>query len=727
MTKESEVETDDTNNSEPDNADNDEVAAEAPEENLPKEAPPPAAQPVEQSHSSPSTTNLTALVRSKTPDQVSGRFTLRLGEMLPHYSNDFCTAYDVTDITHKEDGKYYAIVLDKNIPARLGVIAALRKLTPQNVSYPINAEVTLISTLNEQRITMILAKPDGISLREYISTHGPCSEQFISQQIITPFNALLRNIHDFDITHGNINLDTVMIDEHQRITLAECVSQPCGYSQIFLYESLDRATLLPISKGEAEPWVDYFALGALCLSLIIGKEPIAPEEAESCLEARLSKGSFNALGGNYKIPAVMEDLLKGLINDKKGDCWNYRQLTEWIKGKRFNIIAPTSHIESSRPVFFNGKEFFNCRALVYELYKHWEMARRLVKDDTILKWVERGIKDNSKATRLQAILRTQSYNNKSTLPEDDLVAHTLLTLDPDGIFRFKDIATNIDGVGTLLAYGVAKTKKEYVQAFTKILKTDLCNVWSSGNRNDNKNKNQFNALWLLERAQQLLEENSIGFGLERCLYEMNPALPCQSNLLFGEYIASLPDLIYNLEEHAAKRTLVFVDRHIAAFITSRLEMKNRVSIAGLSKYPKLESHSELRTLSLLALAQRETKIKRLRNIATMLETRLIPVINLYSSKTIREEITSKLHSLAKTGDLVAILKLMTNTMYIKQDANGFKEASAEYLALEQKILQFENRRIIADSGKKLGLQFALMIAYLSCAIVVMVLLKKANY
>ncbi|MDP6885104.1 MAG: ABC transporter permease subunit, partial [Rhodospirillales bacterium] len=60
----------------------------------------------------------------------------------------------------------------------------------------------------------------------------------------------------------------------------------------------------------------------------------------------------------------------------------------------------------------------------------------------------------------------------------------------------------------------------------------------------------------------------IGYGIERCLYELNPGLPCQSPHLNHDYVTRIRDLLPALDETAnrvSEKTLP-IDRHIAAFI-----------------------------------------------------------------------------------------------------------------------------------------------------------------
>jgi hypothetical protein len=667
-----------------------------------------------------------SLLRSKTANQVANRFIVRTSSPLPDYNNEFCAAFTVDDNAAKEGEEYYALVYNKGVPIRMNAIATLTQRVFPNLQSPVAAEITTISEMGEQRIVAIFPKLQGISLRQFISANGPCSESFIIQYIITPLTALLRLMHDSNIPHGTINLDTVIIDAQGKIILTECVSQVCGYTQNFLYESLERVSVFPIGKGEGDNVIDYYALGALCLALTLGKEPVTDESTETFLESRLSRGSFNAITVGIKIPPIMEDLFKGLINDKKTECWNHTHIADWIKGKKYNIISPTSHIESSRAITFNDKEFFNCRALAYSLYISWDKAQKFLKEETLVKWIERNVQDTHKAEKLRDVLRIYSTNHgKTRMTDDDLVANSLLILDPDSVIRLKGRGTTIDGLIQIFTFGTATKKNEYIQYFLRILHLKLIDLWESGRRSDVRNKHHALALELIERAQGLMEETSMGFGIERCLYELNPTLACQSELLFGEYITTLHAMLQNLETHANDKKELFVDRHIIAFITNRLEMKSKVIIKGLSRFPQLENNADIQLLALLAISQKQTKIKQLKNLAEVMEKRLASVVNLYHSTKIREQYAESLRNVARSGDLVAMIKIVTNTSFIKKDEQGFQRAKAQYNQLDNRISQYNNKRVISNIGYRYGLQLALILAYMFCSIVVIALVVKA--
>src|SRR3546814_14696093 len=71
-----------------------------------------------------------------------------------------------------------------------------------------------------------------------------------------------------------------------------------------------------------------------------------------------------------------------------------------------------------------------------------------------------------------------------------------------------------------------------------------------------------------------LAKPRIGYGLERALYALNPAWPCQSPLLAADYVADLDELLPALERLAAqgKTERPPIDWHVGGFVAARMKM-----------------------------------------------------------------------------------------------------------------------------------------------------------
>jgi hypothetical protein len=62
---------------------------------------------------------------------------------------------------------------------------------------------------------------------------------------------------------------------------------------------------------------------------------------------------------------------------------------------------------------------------------------------------------------------------------------------------------------------------------------------------------------------------TIGWGLERTLYELNPGLACHSGLIGDVYASAVGEVLLALDRRAGDDVESLIDRHIAAFVAVR--------------------------------------------------------------------------------------------------------------------------------------------------------------
>src|SRR5690606_33117998 len=81
-----------------------------------------------------------------------------------------------------------------------------------------------------------------------------------------------------------------------------------------------------------------------------------------------------------------------------------------------------------------------------------------------------------------------------------------------------------------------------------------------------------------DRLRPYLRMSGLGFGIERILYDLNPDMPCLSPLFANTYVYTLQDLLKQLDALAPSRAKDEdpIDVHIAAFITSKVNMQHEL-------------------------------------------------------------------------------------------------------------------------------------------------------
>ena len=110
-----------------------------------------------------------------------------------------------------------------------------------------------------------------------------------------------------------------------------------------------------------------------------------------------------------------------------------------------------------------------------------------------------------------------------------MVARVCIALDPPAPLRYRGQFLMLDGFGGALAE--ASVKGDGVQALAQAITAQLPMFWVNMQA---ESKAEFVPLiQSFEMMRGFLEKPAPGFGIERVLYELNPAMPCVSARYFG--------------------------------------------------------------------------------------------------------------------------------------------------------------------------------------------------
>ena len=214
-----------------------------------------------------------------------------------------------------------------------------------------------------------------------------------------------------------------------------------------------------------------------------------------------------------------------------------------------------------------------------------------------------------------------------------------------------------------------------------------------------------------------------GFGFERCLYESNPTLPCQSEIITKDYVYQVEDLLPAIDA-ASNRSdpkTKPMDRHIAAFIAARFEEDIHPHLKALAA--PVEETATIGMLSLLAFLQWKLRITALYGLSSWVGGLLGPAINTYHSRTTRQDIEKEIPSLVRKGSLPELFYLIDNAENRKSDAEGFEEAAREYAEAEYEVREIEDTGSERQSkAEKKGKQTAAVISVVMSMIVASILL-----
>src|SRR6185295_18589185 len=74
-----------------------------------------------------------------------------------------------------------------------------------------------------------------------------------------------------------------------------------------------------------------------------------------------------------------------------------------------------------------------------------------------------------------------------------------------------------------------------------------------------------------DSCRAFVRNSNMGYGIEHCLYYLDPEIPCLSDRVHRYYARSPEDMLYAFEvlSKSPKRPELFIDRHIAGFLSAK--------------------------------------------------------------------------------------------------------------------------------------------------------------
>jgi serine/threonine protein kinase len=641
-------------------------------------------------------------------DGLYQRYMIDLGHPLPEFDHSLAKAYRATDQS-AASRSLYAMVLANHLPYRIKAIEDLQQMQHPNLTSLVASGVCHISILDEFRQVLFLERPIGPSLSEIRKTQPRLHEHLVIDHILQPLSKVLIALSEKEVVHSAIHPDRIYLKKE--LILGECVSAPGGYLQQYLYEPIERMMTDPTSKGTGNEKTDVYAVGILAYELFYGLQRFKTMPREEFISNALAIGTYNVLMQNLEISESFQDFFRGILNDDPEERWNLSQLSSWAGGKRYNMIAPTTPREAVRPIRFNQEDFFSRRALAYALHRQWRMAIKDLSSLKIDRWCEMSMHRPDLGEKISRILRLGREAGKES-QNNDAVTRLISILDPIGPIRTPSFSLLVEGIGLKLADLMHQDKAKETREVVDVILNDLPTYWSV-QAQEQPSPQVSRQVWLLQRARNFIKMKTLGFGIERALYDLNPSLPCQSELVRKYHITNLPDLMRTLDALASSLGghQSLVDRHLLGFIGSKLEMTRELKLEELSNIPELSSNPEPMALRLLAKAQQKSGKISLTGLTCWVGIRIESILNAVHNRIVRKQLLMQLKRIAVEGSINELMTILMNREMVIKDQQGFSLAISLFSINKKRIENLQEDSVIDVYSESLGGLISITLGY----------------
>ncbi|MEO0348021.1 MAG: hypothetical protein AAF153_01580, partial [Pseudomonadota bacterium] len=595
----------------------------------------------------------------------------------------FTNAYGVTSqfATNK---KYAAIVLNRGLPTRLKEIIALDKLSLPGVVMPESIEIVELTNTNTHELVMLSKVPKTITLAQYIEDYGAMNEDFIFTKILPQLFKSIKGLHANEIVHGSINPDNIYYDlENDTFSYNNNFGYPCGYFQKTIYEPFERMVAHPIGKEDPSISTDYYALGITILYCALGGKLLSDGLTdEEIIENRYLKSTEKFLLPFSSIPPRIKNLVKGLLCDKKSERWGAPKIAEWLRGSKMNHPIVSLYGSSSRPFKIKDISYPHTGYLSHHLFRDWGNAYNVLQEPMLLRWIEKILEDEVMAEKVNFQLRTYHYARGSvTMSENEFTTKCLMILDPIMPIRIKEFAVQVGSIPNFLVFAYHENNNSAKDALITIINSTIYS-FAVDHLDESRRLEMTPHIQMMDKCRRLHNREGLGFGLERCLYDLNPNLACQTPGLIDKYVTNALELLDALDAMSKEGKEIDLNSlHTCAFLASKVGMQQHLFHDPIEKFSQFYEHPNVKALIFFASAQDILHYEHVSNFVGYLAERTKEVINIFRCRSIKDDQFVKIARARNEDNIYSLMRIATDVNNILADNTGFQVAARRYYQL----------------------------------------------
>ena len=652
-------------------------------------------------------------IKGKGAVVIDGRLRIDFSAPLEELHAPNAQAFAATD-SDAPGQSFVALVCRPDLPQRHHVATGLEE---RHVDGLLKVQRTGVVEIDEgHRSFMILDRPLGGRVMDMTVRNRGIPEPVVTERLLPVMIAALDGLEHIGLTHRRIRPENIYyLDKGQQVfVLGEGFSEPPGYSQPTIYETVERSMAHAIGRGEGDNGPDLYAMGVSVALLLRGSDPTAGKTDRQIQELKMTQGSFVTLVGDLRMTGPTEKLLRGLLCDDVAERWSIEDTKGWAWGSARSLRHKPSAVRARRPLKIGGEDIFYDRMAAWKIASLGDTATEFVKQGGLVAWIRSSLGDEKRAAFVaDAIDQAQSDNIQAN---DLLVTRICGALDADGPVRYRGLAICNDGFGAATASALGTGDLKLQNTLAELFRSNYLAGWESSQKMTRENAGGNINYADLTRW---MENAAPGFGLERCLYELNQSTPCLSPMIITFGALNLGSVLQSINAAIveAGETVEIFDRHVAAFVAARSEDAAKL-VPALSVSVGDPAERSLTLLGLFGAMQESSGCGALINLAGRMESRLTPILDLYNSKARRKAMSEQAHLYAAVGDLVGMFGVVGDRKVRRQDQQESGKAAAEYAELGRELTALESgstriTRELRQSGYKMATIFGAVVLVFS--------------
>lgn len=650
---------------------------------------------------------------------LNGEIEILHNSSIEQYDNGPAKAYAARPANMANQGKYFALICPYGLiprgrygPSYANIInTSLVKLVASGkVFWPPESAERYCFVYEDNLGSPLLGVKEQVG-------HGMKADT-IMQAVIRPIVGVLHDLRDADVAHGCIRPSNIFDGgkkQPEKVILGDCLSIPPSYSQPVLYEPIERALCDPVGKGFLSIEDDIYAFGITVSILMRTNNPLRGVSDDDIIRLKIEKGSYSAITGSDRFTGPLLEFLRGTLCDDRKQRWTIDDITSWLDGQRLSPKQGAKKTKAARPIQFNGKRYFQPSQLALDLNQNQAEAIQLIEGGGLGQWIERSLEDGMAIGRLESAIESTLEYGRGSGYWERMIGRVKIALDPDFPITIKGMNLHPDGVPNALA-GAFYNNTD-LMPFMDIINQKAIVFWLNCQIEDRADYGSLVSRF--DSCRAFLRQKNIGYGIERCLYFLNPECPCLSEKLEGYYIRSPEDLMYAFEDMSRNsgRPDMFLDRHVVAFLSVK---ERQVVDSYLIELNSSEYFQRvLANIKCLASIQKRAKMEGFPGIANWISDILGPVYDRFHDKKLREKVQERIDKIKDSGDLMKIAAVLDNPETIQKDIIAFKKAMKAYHELQEDLENLEKRLETPETfGHRAGREVAAIFSAILSGIII---------
>lgn len=666
------------------------------------------------------------------------RYEIRLNARIPVLDRGLAEACEVCD-RHRPELRMFALVCKTLLPLRFNLARELRDHVISGL-LPLQAFGVVEVAADVRFPVLVYERPAGhpvMAMGEALAAAeeasrpatrlgvaGTRARMDLARRVLRSVLPALMTLEQRGFAHRSIRPQNLWLaNSKAALPVLGCgVCGPAAFDQPSTYEPLERATAAPVARGEGSVACDVYALGVTVLALVTGDDPGQRTDQDAIFWDRLERGSYEALTDGLSIPDGFEAPLQGMLADEEAARWTLREVDTWLASRRTPARVSTKPAVGSEPLSVEERELRSPTAVAQALSEKPRAGARIIRDGRLESWLRRSVRNAEMARQVAGKL---AEAGSAHLPRNDekLVARVIMALDPGGTIRFRELSFAADGLASLFAAQFLKGSAG-IQALAEVMTAGVIDDWLMANA---KSEKTISFLRQYERCIAFLDATRLGKGIERCLYDLNPSIPCFSPLTQRRYVTALKDMLPAIEHAlaggAAERPM---DRHVVAFAAAR---SGGAADALMNDLADGACGQSVRAMvAVFAWLHKMSGGGACPALLRALNPLLPAAIADVYRRDTRQRLEKKIQQKVDVGDIRALHEILEDPHLRKRDEEDFLEARQAYRRAEAEIAhvtrdvnvrikaaRIAGRRIAAGLG--LGAAFTSVVVALASVLI----------